>query len=185
MSQVSAPDAGWVCPFCALACDHLEVQVGGDAEPLTLRGGDCPRAQCGLQTFPSRGAAVSPTVDGQATTLDAALAAATQHLAASRQPLFAGLGTDVAGARALYPLASACGAICDGAGGDALMQTLRALQDRGQFTTTLAEVRTRADVVVFVGSVPTDVAPLLAERCGFGGRDVAARHIVALHPRAS
>ena len=77
-----------------------------------------------------------PTVDGQATTLDAALAAAAQLLAASRQPLFAGLGTDVAGARALYPLACATGAICDAAGGAALMHGLRALQDRGQFTTT-------------------------------------------------
>jgi formylmethanofuran dehydrogenase subunit B len=60
---------------------------------------------------------------------------------------------------------------------------LRALQDRGQFTTTLAEVRTRADVIVFVGSVPTDVAPLLLERCGIGDPAVATRRLVALHPR--
>jgi formylmethanofuran dehydrogenase subunit B len=126
---------------------------------------------------------VSPTIDGRSATLDQAIAAAAQRLAASRQPLFAGLGTDVAGARALYPLACASGAICDAAGGDALMHTLRALQDRGQFTTTLAEVRTRADVIVFIGSVPTDVAPLLATRCGIGERQVAARHVVVLHPR--
>jgi formylmethanofuran dehydrogenase subunit B len=183
MNEALAAAAGWVCPFCALACDHLAVRIGQGGEPLALQGGDCPRAQRGLQTFASRGAPVSPTIDGRSATLDQAIAAAAQRLAASRQPLFAGLGTDVAGARALYPLACASAAICDAAGGDALMHTLRALQDRGQFTTTLAEVRTRADVIVFIGSVPTDVAPLLATRCGIGERQVAARHVVVLHPR--
>ncbi|HEX6720595.1 MAG TPA: formylmethanofuran dehydrogenase, partial [Burkholderiaceae bacterium] len=184
MNEASASAAGWVCPFCALACDHLALRIGQGDEPLALQGGDCPRAARGLQTFASRSAAVSPTIDGRNATLDDAIAAAAQRLAASRQPLLAGLGTDVAGARALYPLASACGAICDAAGSDALMHTLRALQDRGQFTTTLAEVRTRADLIVFIGSVPTDVAPLLAQRCGIGEGHVAARHVVVLHPRA-
>src|SRR5687767_3140664 len=183
MSEVAAPVAGWVCPFCALACDHLDVQIGRDDEPLALRGSDCPRARSGLQTFASRSADVLPTVDGRSASLDDAVAAAARRLAASRQPLFAGLGTCVAGARALYPLACACGAICDSAGGAAAMHTLRALQDRGQFTTTLAEVRTRADLMVFIGSVPTDLAPLLLERCGVGGSEVAARHLVVLHPR--
>jgi formylmethanofuran dehydrogenase subunit B len=184
MSETSAPAAGWVCPFCALACDHLQVRIGGDDEPLALHGGDCARARRGLANFASRSAPLSAQIDGSSATLDAAIAAAAQQLAASRQPLFAGLGTDVAGARALYPLACACGAICDAAGGDALIHTLRALQDRGQFTTTLAEVRTRADLIVFVGGVPTDVAPLLAQRCGIGEALVAARHLVVLHPRA-
>ena len=111
-----------------------------------------------------------------------AIAAAARLLGASRQPLFAGLGTDVAGARALYPLACATGAICDSAGGDALMQGLRALQDRGQFTTTLAEVRTRADLIVFIGGLPLNEAPLIAQRCGIGEMQVAQRHVVVLGP---
>ena len=100
--------------------------------------------------------------------LDAALAAAAALLKASRQPLIAGLGSDVAGTRALYPLACATGAVWDSAGGDALVQGLRALQDRGQFTTTLAEVRTRADLIVFIGGLPTAVAPLIGTRLGIG-----------------
>ena len=103
-------------------------------------------------------------------------------LGASRQPLFGGLGTDVAGARALYPLACATGAICDAGAGDALMHGLRALQDRGQFTTTLAEVRTRADLIVFVGGLPTDLAPLIGLRCGIGDAQVPRRHVVVLGP---
>jgi formylmethanofuran dehydrogenase subunit B len=166
-----------------LACDHLLVQVGQGGVPLALRGGDCARARRGLQAFASSGTDPSATVDGREATFDDAIAAAARLLARSRLPLFAGLGTDVAGARALYPLACACGAICDGAGGDAAMHTLRALQDRGQFTATLAEVRTRADLIVFIGSVPVDVAPLLLERCGVGDPAVAARRLVVLHPR--
>ncbi|MFZ2650790.1 MAG: formylmethanofuran dehydrogenase, partial [Burkholderiaceae bacterium] len=118
--------------------------------------------------------------DGQPCDLNSAIAAAARLLAASRQPLFAGLGTDVAGARALYRLACATGAICDSAGGDSFMQGLRALQDRGQFTTTLAEVRTRADVIVFIGGLPGPGAPLALQRCGIAESRTVRRHVVLL-----
>jgi formylmethanofuran dehydrogenase subunit B len=170
--------AVWTCPFCPLACDHLGVRVG--AQTLELEGADCPRARRGLAQFPAAPAPASPEIDGRPATLPDAAAAAARLLAASTQPLFAGLGTDVAGARALYPLACATGAIADAAGGAALMQGLRALQDRGQFTTTLAEVRTRADLIVFVGGVPEDVAPLIRARCGIGDPQGPQRTVVEL-----
>lgn len=162
----------WTCPFCALACDHLGVRAGRGSEPLALAGGACPRAERALATFPSTPAAPVAEVDGQPVPLAAALDAAVQALAASRQPLFAGLGTDVAGARALYPLACATGAIVDAAGGDALMHGLRALQDRGQFTATLAEVKARADLVLLLGGLPGEAAPLAPERLGLAGKAV-------------
>jgi formylmethanofuran dehydrogenase subunit B len=168
----------WTCPFCPLACDHLGVRVGGEGEALALVGADCALAREALGRIPSRPQAASASVDGVPATTEAAVAVAARWLAASTQPLIAGLGTDVAGARALYPLACTLGAVCDAAGGDALMQGLRALQDRGQFTTTLAEVRTRADVIVFVGGLPVAMAPLIADRCGFGDPQVPARHVV-------
>lgn len=172
------PSAAWTCPFCPLSCDHLQVRAG--AATLELAGGDCPRATRGLAQFGAAPSVAAPEVDGQAVSLEQAAAAAAGLLAAAQQPLFGGLGTDVAGARALYPLACATGAICDAAGGAALMQGLRALQDRGQFTTTLAEVRTRADLIVFVGGVPEDVAPLLRARCGIGDPQLPQRQVVVL-----
>lgn len=175
----AAGPASWTCPFCPLACDHLGVDCGAPGEALALRGADCARARRALAGHDSAPAAPPPEIEGQATTLDAALETAARWLAASRQPLFGGLGTDVAGARALYPLACATGAICDPAGGDALMHGLRALQDRGQFTTTLAEVRTRADLIVLVGGTPGDLAPLLAQRCGIGEDQVPDRRVVS------
>ena len=37
MNEASALATDWVCPFCALACDHLQVQIGHDDEPLAPR----------------------------------------------------------------------------------------------------------------------------------------------------
>jgi formylmethanofuran dehydrogenase subunit B len=166
--------AVWTCPFCPLACDHLGVRVAAGA--MSLEGGDCARAQRALGSLRSDGSASRATLDGAACTLDQAVTAAAALLAASVQPLFAGMATDVAGARALYPLACATGAICDGDA--AAMPMLRALQDRGLFTATLAEVRTRADVIVFVGGVPLAQAPLIGARCGIGEQGLARRVVV-------
>lgn len=185
--HIAAADAPaqqrWTCPFCPLACDHLGVRTAGAGAPA-LQGGDCPRANRALASFAPAPTAAAPALNGVACTLDDAIATAAAWLASSRQPLFGGLGTDVAGARALYQLACTTGAICDAGGGDAAMATLRALQDRGQFTTTLAEVRTRADVIVFVGGLPTELAPLIAQRCGIGEPQGPARHVVVLGERA-
>ena len=178
MTATSKAGAPWTCPFCPLACDHLGIAAAAGGSGLALAGGRCERAERALAQL-SDGAVVA-SVDGAATNLDDAIAAAAARLASSRQPLFAGLGTDVDGARALYPLACATGAIVDAAGGDALAEGLRALQDRGQFTTTLAEVRTRADLVVFVGAPPLAMAPLLRERLGIGEAQGFDRHVVVL-----
>jgi len=180
MTTSSAAAGVWTCPFCPLSCDHLGVRLGTGDEPLMLQGGRCERASQALGHFASAARAASPEVDGKPASLDAALAAAAALLSASRQPLIAGLGSDVAGTRALYPLACATGAIWDSAGGDALVQGLRALQDRGQFTTTLAEARTRADLIVFVGGLPTAVAPLIGTRLGIGDAQVPQRHVVVI-----
>jgi len=169
----------WTCPFCLLLCDTSTVQVDASGA-LTLSGTGCACASRALARFSARPTTASPQVDGQVCTLDQAVAAAAKLLAASRQPLFGGLGTDVSGARALYRLACKTGAICDAAEGAALMTTLRATQDRGSFFTTLAEVRTRADLIVCVGGTPVEQAPGFFERCGVGEALVAKRHVVVI-----
>ncbi|MBX9794919.1 MAG: formylmethanofuran dehydrogenase [Burkholderiaceae bacterium] len=172
----SRSDTAWTCPFCPLLCDAFEVSSSGGS--LTLQGSDCPRAIRALQSFGAMPSSATPQVDGRVCDLDSAIDAAAHILAVSRQPLFGGLGTDVAGARALYRLACETGAISDAAQGGALMHGLRAMQDRGQFTTTLAEVRNRADVIVCLGGSPAVLHPEFFRRCGVGEELVAARHIV-------
>ncbi|MBS0445389.1 MAG: formylmethanofuran dehydrogenase [Proteobacteria bacterium] len=165
MTAASSPaDTAWTCPFCALLCDGYGAVAGPSS--LALRGSDCPRAQAALARFAVGAPAPAPEIDGRPASLDDAIAACARLLGASRQPLFGGLGTDVAGMRALYRLACATGAICDAAGGDALTEGLRVLQDRGGFTMTLAEVRERADLIVCVGGVPSARFPEFFKRCG-------------------
>lgn len=176
----AAPDAAsapWTCPFCPLLCDGFALEQSGTG--YALAGSDCPRAAAALARFPAVPAPASgaPLVDGSPVTLDAALDAAAGVLAASRQPLFGGLGTDVDGARALYALACATGAIGDADAGEALLHGLRALQDRGAFTTTLAEVRNRADAIVCFGSSPREAQPEIWRRLGIGEPLVAQRHL--------
>lgn len=181
--SLAAPRAGakrWTCPFCVLLCDHLSVQVGPSGRDLELAGGDCARARAALTGFGGEPSDAAPHVDGRACSLDEAVAAAARVLASSRQPLFGGLGTDVAGARALYRLACATGAICDAAQGGALMHGLNAQQDRGGFTATLTEVRSRADLIVLLGGLPLEQAPNLFDRLGLGDESVAQRHVVVV-----
>lgn len=161
----------WTCPFCPLLCDTFGVDVGPPGTPLKLVGSDCPRANAALAEFNGAPVASQPQVDGSDCDFDTAIAAAASVLAASHQPLFGGLGTDVAGARALYALACETGAICDAAQGQAMMHGLRALQDRGGFTTTLAEARTRAELIVCMTGDPTVQYPEFFRRCGVGERD--------------
>ncbi|WP_457334516.1 formylmethanofuran dehydrogenase [Rhizobacter sp. P5_C2] len=183
MTDTSVPTrAGatrWTCPFCLLLCDTSTVQVDASGA-LTLSGPGCACARRALARFTARPSTASPRVDGQDCSLDQAVAAAARVLAASRQPLFGGLGTDVSGARSLYRLACKTGAISDAAEGAALMNTLRATQDRGSFFTTLAEVRTRADLLLCVGGTPVDQAPEFFERCGVGEALVPQRQVVVL-----
>ncbi len=173
--------ARWTCPFCLLLCDTATVAVDA-AGALSLRGAGCDCARRALAGFNASAAPASPLIDGAPASLEAAIAAAARILQASRQPLFGGLGTDVAGARALYRLASATGAICDAAGGEPLSQSLRVMQDRGQYTTTLAEVRTRADLIVCLQGLPLQQAPTFFDRCGVGEAQPLAgqRHLVML-----
>ncbi|HSV60607.1 MAG TPA: formylmethanofuran dehydrogenase [Variovorax sp.] len=170
----------WTSPFCLLLCDTLRVRASASGTALELAEGECARARVGLARFSPVPSAATPLIDGQPVAPGDALDAAARILAASRQPLFGGLGTDVAGARALYCLACETGAVCDPAEGAALMQAVRSLQDRGGFGTTLAEVRNRADLIVCLDGLPAGEAAELLARCGVGEEGSPLRHLVLL-----
>jgi formylmethanofuran dehydrogenase subunit B len=148
----------WTCPFCPLLCDDLVVGLHGDGT-LSVPDTECPRLSQALAQYGAADAQCGAIVDGNDTDLDTALSRAVQMLANARRPLLGGLATDVAGARALYTLAASCGAILDHLHGDALSPATLALQDRGSFFTTLSEVRSRADLLVFFGCQPSRLYP--------------------------
>jgi formylmethanofuran dehydrogenase subunit B len=124
----------------------------------------CPRLTQSLATFTNNDATKSPQINGQNTDLTTALSEAAKILEQARRPLFSGLATDIAGARALYELAAHSGAILDHLHGDALAASTLALQDRGSFFTTLSEIRSRADLIVVIACEPSRRYPRFYER---------------------
>jgi formylmethanofuran dehydrogenase subunit B len=90
-------------------------------------------------------------IDGTPAELSTAVAAAARLLDASRQPLIAGLGTDIAGARAAIAVAQRIGAAVDHMNADALLRDLDVMRETGVMLTTPHEARVRADTLLLVG----------------------------------
>ncbi len=147
-----------VCPFCSLLCDDLEVLVAGTR--LRVLAPDCPQAAAGFA------ASATPRVRirGRPADYREAVAEAARLLAASRLPLFAGLGCEGSGMRAALALARATGAVLDHLHGDTLFANLRPMARQGWVTATLAEIRNRADLLLFFGTDGRRLAPRLHER---------------------
>ncbi|WP_174447209.1 formylmethanofuran dehydrogenase [Caballeronia grimmiae] len=147
------------CPFCPLLCEDIVLTASLEALNTT-----CPRLTKSLATCTNNDATKTPQINGQITDLPAALSEAAKILEQARRPLFSGLATDIAGARALYELAAHSGAILDHLHGDALAASTLALQDRGSFFTTLSEIRSRADLIVVIACEPSRRYPRFYER---------------------
>ena len=166
-----SPTSSWTCPFCSLLCEDVGRPEG---LPAALPAGRCSRATASLARLAAAPDEAACRIDGVPAALDAALDEAARRLGGWRQPLFAGLATDIAGARAAYRLAARCGAILDHADGATLMHGLRALQDRGQYIATLAEVRSRAELIVCVGTPATTRFPEFFRRIASARRAARA-----------
>ncbi len=172
------------CPFCGLLCDDLT--VAADAGRVEVRAAGCHRAREGFERLPGDPA---PRIAGRPVALDDAVAHAAGLLSAARQPLFAGLGTDLAGMRAVLRLADRTGGIVDHLGSPGLFRNLPAQRDLGWIATTLSEVRNRADVILVVGHDPSDGLPRFYERCVAVGETLFAggplpRQVFRLGPTA-
>src|SRR3984885_15031168 len=110
------------------------------------------------------GAEAAASIDGAPVSLDAAAAGAALLLARSRQPLIAGLGADIDGARAAIALAERVGGVIEHSHSVALLRDLDCLRETGIMLTTPGEARVRADVVLLVGDGLTEAWPHLNER---------------------
>jgi formylmethanofuran dehydrogenase subunit B len=148
------------CPFCGLLCDDLHIAVAERAATVLANG--CTKSRKLFGDISDAGA--TALVNGKPATLEAAATAAAAILRESRQPVLISAGTDVAGMRALLELAERTGGIVDHAAGDAVMRNLLVLQDSGWVSTTLTEVRNRADLLVVAGTDISSRFPRFFER---------------------
>ncbi len=150
------------CPFCGLVCDDLT--IGGAGGRLTVQANGCRIAAAAFERVPPPGWS-QPRIAGRPVRLEAAAAAAARLLADAHQPLIAGLATDVAGARAAGRLADRCGGVLDHMNSAASIRNVLALQDGGWVTTTLSEIRNRADLLIVAGTDIVSRFPRFFERC--------------------
>lgn len=103
-------------------------------------------------------------IDGRPVALHAALSEAARLLEACRAPVVAGLGTDIAGARAAIALAQRLGAVVDHMHSEAVLRDLAVMREGGVMVTTQNEARLRADVVLLIGAGPLEAWPELPQR---------------------
>lgn len=147
------------CPFCSLLCDDLT--ISNQAGKLKVMENGCHKA---VQQFEKEQTRLIPKIDGKECTLQEAIKQAIKILKKSRQPLINGLATDVNGVRSALALAEKTGAIVDHMHSIGAFRNLRVLQDKGWIMTTLAEIKNRADLVIFAGTDAATNYPRFYER---------------------
>jgi len=148
------------CPFCGLLCDDLHIAVSERTASVLANG--CTKSR---RLFSAASGADSTTlVNGTPATMEDAAEKAAAILRESLQPVLISAGTDVAGMRALLELAEQTGGIVDHLGGDAMMRNFLVLQDTGWISTTLTEVRNRADLLIVAGTDISSRFPRFFER---------------------
>jgi formylmethanofuran dehydrogenase subunit B len=169
------------CPGCGLLCDDVVVAAHDDR--LQVRENGCSKSIAFFEH--ASGQHNPPRIAGQPVNLESAIRKAADILSNASQPLIAGLGTEVYGMRAILELTDRCGATLDHMNSEAVMRNVLAMQNSGWQTTTLTEVRNRADLVVFIGGDIVSRYPRFFERTIWNkesmfGQDTAARDIVYL-----
>ncbi len=125
-------------------------------------------------------------INGAPTSRNSAVSAAAALLGASRQALFAGLGTDIHGIRAAGLLAEQVGGVIDHMHSAAILRDLDSMRETGAMLTAPGEAHVRADVVLLVGEGPAETWPglgwkVLRESTRPDG-SVAARRVIWLAP---
>jgi formylmethanofuran dehydrogenase subunit B len=152
----------FACTVCGCVCDDLRLTVEGGR--ITRAEKACPLAEPWLLGQNARHPPVAE-IEGRPASLEDAVARAAEVLAAARYPLVYGLSrSSTAGQCAAVALADRLGAVIDTTASLCHAPSVVALQEGGESTCTLGEVRNRADLVVFWGSNPAESHPRHFER---------------------
>ena len=151
------------CTVCGCVCDDLVVEVASDGH-ITPRSGACWLAKPWFDSLNAAHPAHAMVKDSPVS-LDEALDSATEILRQSKAPLLYGLSRSTTeGQRAATALADFLGATIDTTASTGHAPSILALQQVGESTCTLGEVKQRADLVVFWGCDPATTHPRHIER---------------------
>lgn len=150
------------CTVCGCVCDDLNVTVADDR--IVQAEGACRLAEPWL-LGQNQVAPPVARVDGEAVPLEQALDRAVTLLKSAKAPLIYGLSRSTTeGQRAATALADRLGATIDTTASTGHAPSILALQQVGESTCTLGEVRNRADFVIYWGSDPLVTHPRHLER---------------------
>lgn len=148
------------CPACGLLCDDIEVSA---SQELSVKNA-CSKGVTFFKRADTDSDSFIPRLNGKPCDLQTAVNRAVEILSGSVNPLIAGLGTEVQGARSLMRLAQHINATIDHMHGESSMRNTRVLQNSGWITTTLAEVKNRADLILAIGTDISSTHPRFFER---------------------
>lgn len=167
-------------PFCGIASDDLTIKVDGNTVTV-IENGDAITKK-GFETPITD---LSPRVKGQAVSLDKAVKHIADLLRTSKQPVIAGMATDLNGARSAMALADKSRATVDHMFSTHTFKNILVLQDTGWMTTTLTEVKNRVDLLLVVGSDIEVGFPSFFERMVWNkesmfDQDIESRQVVYL-----
>lgn len=148
------------CPACGLLCDDVSLS---SSPALSMQNG-CTKGIRFFERALNTPVSATPLLAGKPASLEDAIIAAAQILSKSKQPLFAGLGTEVQGMRAVVSLAEKANATLDHMHSEGTVNNTRTMQNSGWLTTTLSEIKNRADLILAIGTDITSSHPRFFEK---------------------
>jgi formylmethanofuran dehydrogenase subunit B len=157
------------CTVCGCVCDDLTVSFSAGRLVGVERA--CKLARPWFESLTQPSARPAAMVDRVAVPLERAILSAAEILRDSRAPLIWGLSrSSTAGQRAAVLLAEQIGATIDTTASICHGPSIMAIQQVGESTCSLGEVRNRADLVVFWGADPAESHPRHFERYSVDAR---------------
>lgn len=156
------------CTVCACICDDLKITVQDGV--ITAAEHACTLA-APWYSSPWTSTAPSVRINGNAATLEQAVSESAAILREARAPLFFGLSkSSTEGQRAAVALADKLGATIDTTASEGHAPSILALQQVGESTCSLGEIRNRADLVIYWGADPVTSHPRHMERYSMEAR---------------
>ncbi|MFW9944719.1 MAG: formylmethanofuran dehydrogenase subunit B, partial [Candidatus Sifarchaeia archaeon] len=149
-----------VCPFCGCLCDDIRLEVKGNL--ITGNETGCAISKAKFTSYHED--RIRPTVRKRGkyveVSLDEAVDRAVEILSSARRPLVYGLSsTENDAHREAYKIAETTGGIVDNTSSVCHGPTILGTQESGEAAGSLAEVKNRADTVIFWGSNPQFAHP--------------------------
>jgi formylmethanofuran dehydrogenase subunit B len=146
-----------VCPFCGCLCDDIEIEVKDGK--ITNNTNGCAISKAKFLSH-EEDRISKPNIKGKDVTLKEAIHAAAKLLASAKRPLIYGLSsTENDAHREAYKIAELLGGVVDNTSSVCHGPTILGKQESGEAAGSLAEVKNRADYIIYWGSNPQFAHP--------------------------